>query len=189
VNLTVGSRWFNEFRINFSEQSGASLGELDTHDGAVVPDTGLLYPSAATPDTDTIGIQVGPASSRASYFTGPIANNRQRQFHIVDSMNATMGKHLVKFGGDYRVTSPTRAPGELGLTRIFSTAADVRNGVVSSFSSALNAPIGTTTIPRMPSPTVRIVNTHQPVVPSPSTASAAPKAATTRATRRLPWKE
>ncbi len=140
LNLIAGSRWLNEFRINFSEQSGASVGELDTHDGAIVPDTGLLYPSAATPDTDTIGISVGPATSRASYFTGQIANNRQRQIHIVDSMNATMGRHLLKFGGDYRVTSPTRAPGELGLSMIFASAADVRNGVVSIFGSALNGP-------------------------------------------------
>jgi hypothetical protein len=140
ANVIVGSRWLNELRVNFSEQAAHTVAGIDDHDGAIVPALGVLYPDSAFPETDTIGVQVGPASSRGSYFVGPTANNRQRQIQIVDSMNATIGNHMVKVGGDYRMSSPTRAPAELAISMIFSSPADIRNGLVTSMNNGFNAP-------------------------------------------------
>lgn len=140
ANTVLGSRWLNETRFNFSEQSAEALSELDTLGGAIVPPSSALFPPSANPEIDLANLIVGPAGGRAAVAVGPTARNRQRQFQLVNTMNATLGNHLIKVGGDYRLTRPTRAPGELSLTLAFLTPADVRNGIASSVTNSLSAP-------------------------------------------------
>ena len=63
---------------------------------------------------------------------GPLANNLQRQFNLVDGVSAQQGGHALKFGLDYRRLSPDLAQPDYSISTGFSDIASATSLTPSS---------------------------------------------------------
>ena len=102
--LTVGtdmqftSRVLNALRANYSaQQSGLSFTQTTASGGVPVNSSLLLGGEAAASTFINFG-----TLDTFSYALGTDANNRTRQFNIVDDLSWIRGTHALRFGVDYR---------------------------------------------------------------------------------------
>jgi len=98
LNVAAGSLISNTLRGNYSTQLGSILFGMDSFGGAVPLNPGLLLGSLP-PGENEAGFL---AFDTTDYFLGPNSKNRTKQMDITDDLSISFGKHLIKFGGDYR---------------------------------------------------------------------------------------
>ncbi len=106
MNMLVTPRFSNSLRGNYSIQSANTINSLTSLGGAIPLDPVMLIGSLS--GTNTLG-------DFATFETpdlrvGPVARNRAKQLNFVDDLSVTIGKHQLKFGGDYRAVFTTTAP-------------------------------------------------------------------------------
>jgi len=133
--LTVGAVWaatprvVNDLRLNYSQNRAKSSDSLDTFGGAVVPSQTFLLPAQISSNSSAASFSVGRAGSVR---VGPLANNLQRQFNLVDGVSAQQGGHALKFGLDYRRLSPDLAQPDYSISTGFSDIASATSLTPSS---------------------------------------------------------
>ncbi len=112
ATLSITPGITNDLRVNYSRNTGNEFSEIDDLGGATVPPEAQFFPSGRSSQTDRVGyfISTGAAGARTVLVLGPAAENRQRQFNLVDSLSLVRGSHLLKFGADYRLIFPVVAP-------------------------------------------------------------------------------
>jgi hypothetical protein len=127
ANEQISSRFYNSVRFNFSKQTAGESSVLDSFGGATPLNSAVLLPSpysasnglAAINPFDTDVLSVGRASE-----------NSETQFNILDDFSATVGKHQLKFGADYRRLSlkvaglPVEAIYVYRTTKSFASSGD-----------------------------------------------------------------
>ncbi len=113
--LTLGTNWLvlanlnNEFRFNYSHNSGSNRVKLDTFGGAVVPPDSILFPSPFSSAESQYTFAVFSLQG-GSWTLGKNASNIQRQINVIDNISLQKGTHSLKFGVDYRQLSPKFGP-------------------------------------------------------------------------------
>ncbi|HET6929228.1 MAG TPA: TonB-dependent receptor [Candidatus Acidoferrum sp.] len=108
VTNAVTSRLQNEFRLNYTSNFTKATDGLDNFGGAVPYDlagsqglpTGSAYIVAFALDFGGVGAELTQAQQ-----TG-----LQRQWNAVDTAGISFGRHVLKFGVDYRRLSPKQEP-------------------------------------------------------------------------------
>ncbi len=100
----------NEFRLGYDRNDAANVGAIDGFGGASPIDLAAAmgtnvaktsYPSIEL-DADNIG---------STLLSVPNSSNIGRQWNLVDTLSASMGRHQLKLGVDYRrIKSPLRPP-------------------------------------------------------------------------------
>ena len=106
VNMLLNTQMSNALRANYSAQkSGSGFSQNST--GGAVPINPQLLLSNLPPQTSFGSFQT---SDTAEYFVGSNAENRTRQWNIVDDFSWTVGLHLLKFGADYRTVYLNERP-------------------------------------------------------------------------------
>ncbi len=126
ATAALSSHVTGDLRFNWSRVRGETALALDDFGGARVPDTSLLFPAFARPDTS--GFQVTLRGGLNSGFgVGKNVNNRQRQLNLVGNLSVVRGVHELKFGFDYRRLTPVYSPLNYSQSVVFGDA--VRNGV------------------------------------------------------------
>jgi len=130
ADLAVSPRLFNEIRFNYSQQRGAAEVVSDSFGDAVVPPKSTVYPVTFNPQTDLIQASFSaPGAAAVVFYQGVEAENRQRQFQVIDTASALVGAHSIKFGGDWRMLQPQRASFGAQLLYFFRSIADIQNGI------------------------------------------------------------
>lgn len=122
----LGPRVNGDLRFNLSGVRGETALALDDFGGARVPDSSLLFPAFARPETS--GFQVTLRGGLNSGFgVGKNVNNRQRQLNLVGNLSVVRGAHELKFGFDYRRLTPIYGPLSYSQSVVFGNAS--ANGV------------------------------------------------------------
>jgi Carboxypeptidase regulatory-like domain/TonB dependent receptor/TonB-dependent Receptor Plug Domain len=98
ANFVPSERVANITRVNLSQQSAHLSATLDNFGGASLPPASELL-SGLSPGHDVAGFF---AIGTNLYQSGPLANNRSRQFNVVDDLSIASGVHQMRLGGDYR---------------------------------------------------------------------------------------
>lgn len=134
--LTSGLDWLlspsltNEFRFNYSRNSGASSDVLDDFSGAVAPPDSAFFPSGfASPATSSFLLQV---ADLPLYSVGRTIANTQRQINLTDGFTILHGKHQIKIGADYRRLFPKIEPFDYSQSVFFPDVFQFGAGQVSS---------------------------------------------------------
>ncbi len=122
----------NDFRFNWSRNSGKSSFEFDGFGGASIPsDSVLLPPFTSSQDAQLNFFLLDAFATGSTFIYGRLLDNLQRQLNVVDSVSSVAGKHQLKFGVDYRRLSPVIAPRTYVQNINFTSIAQTVTGVVS----------------------------------------------------------
>jgi Carboxypeptidase regulatory-like domain len=133
---------FDEFRFNYSSSHASSVGTLTSVGGAVpYPPSLLLPPQYLTPGELTsptfyLYLTGTACCQPLEYLTSVF---EQHQFNLVDSLSWTIGKHVFKFGVDYRRLSPLLNNTGYYTYAAIGTIAGVENGVADDGVGAQSA--------------------------------------------------
>ncbi len=142
--LTFGStmifsvRLNNELRFNYSSNKGENTAVQDQTGGAVPVSSSALVSGYS--GNGLIGGNAGFQFPGLNFFPDVTnvgeAKSDNRQINLVDNLSVFAGAHHLKFGADYRRLTPLYGPRTYYQQMVFSSEADIRNGVVSSLSIA-----------------------------------------------------
>ena len=130
--LTLGSAWVitntltNDFRFNYSKTNASSHFTLDDFGGAT-PLSSLPSPAPFTEENSSLVFRVFSLAS-GGLESGALANNRQRQFNVVDSVAWQKGSHSFKVGGDFRRLTPFFGAIEYSQQAYFSDLPSAASG-------------------------------------------------------------
>ena len=105
ADILVAPTKVNDFRANWSRNTGTRSTSLTDFHGSEIPPTYVLFPSASPyrPDKG----QALVAFSGEEVREGTFDSNAQRQLNFVDTFSWALGVHQLKFGVDYRRLSPS----------------------------------------------------------------------------------
>lgn len=124
----LSPRLSNDLRVNYSRAKTRSIFKLDDVGGSIVPSDAALFPPFANSATGFSWVQIGSVA----YIQGLNAENRQRQFNVVDNLSWTVGAHALKFGVDYRQLNPVNEGGRYLRFIFFDNVSQALAGVISS---------------------------------------------------------
>ena len=136
VSMILSNQTSNSLRGNYSTQTFNQVYSIDSFAGSVPPGASTLLGGLPASETYAYFFPFGTALA----ITGHYGQNQTRQLNFLDDFSATQGKHLLKFGGDYRgIFLDARPP----FHKVFQTAPNV-----AAFLSTGQVSLGTqTTIP------------------------------------------
>ncbi|HSY64889.1 MAG TPA: TonB-dependent receptor, partial [Terriglobales bacterium] len=99
----------NDFRVNWSRNTGTYINALTNFHGAVVPPISVLFPQSSPfrPDKGQAVFFLPNGNGDMEVREGALYSNVQRQFNLVDTFAWAIGVHQLKFGIDYRRLTPT----------------------------------------------------------------------------------
>ena len=136
LTVLVTPRTLNEFRANWSRQTGGLFSHMDSFYGAVPPPASALYPPTyssndqfvfGTPDFEEVR-------------TGNQFAHVQRQWNFVDTFSVVADTHQFKFGFDFRRLSPSSGFFNSFLVSDFSYA-DLQAGIADDVFQSSEANI------------------------------------------------
>lgn len=110
--LTIGatsiftSSISNDFHFNYSRYKGASIFRLDNLGGAMPPPDSILFPPFASSNDSAFTVFFGSIG----FTVGRISDNKQHQINLLDNLSVVKASHVLKFGVDYRLLTPSYAP-------------------------------------------------------------------------------
>lgn len=122
----------NDFRANWSYNTGNVFTDQSFEDGANPPSLRALLPNIA-PAASLVFVTL-PGS--VNYTLGTSFANRQKQLNFVDGLTWTTGNHTFKFGADWRRLNPEYAPKEYSLNVTMSTMTNLVNGLATGSVAA-----------------------------------------------------
>jgi outer membrane receptor protein involved in Fe transport len=128
----------NDFRANWSRNTGSVVHSLTNFHGAVVPPNSVLFPASTPyrPRTGQALVFFPDGGGDAEVRAGTLAANVERQLNFVDTFSWTVGVHQFKFGIDYRRINPTSGQSD-GWFAIPSSYASIVAGTADiAFPSA-----------------------------------------------------
>jgi len=124
VTATLSPTLVNDFRGNWSRQTGSNGSTNEAIYGAVNPPLSQVVPPGITSV-----IYVPTYNTYAGPGWGQYSIDKRRQLNFVDTLSKTVGSHQLKFGADYRRMNPTQLSGG-GLYVQASSWQSVLNGTV-----------------------------------------------------------
>ncbi len=137
VTMSITPHIVNDFRANYSRNTGTSFNALDNFGGSVpIPDS-AAFPTPFSSQDSRFGFFAGPAN----FLVGKGTDNLQRQINLVDTLSIVAGAHQWKFGIDYRRIFPIISPLTYQQQVIFSSVNATLTGrastvVILSFPNA-----------------------------------------------------
>ena len=124
ITITLGATFLfspklnNEFRANYSRNSGEVLNVMDNFGGGVPPSRSVLFPSFAPVESRSVFAILGGTNS--SYAVGNTADNVQSQVNLLDTLSWITDSHELKFGVDYRRLTPRFHASDYSLNPVFT---------------------------------------------------------------------
>ena len=144
--LTAGANWLisptmnNEFRFNWSRQSGRTSLYIDNFGGAV-PLTTSILPSSVPQQDSFFGLFIINTAT-TSLSLGRNGEGTQGQLNFVDNFSLSRGSHHLQFGVDHRYLFPSAFSRQADLQYLFSTQADVLASRISTiFTASRKSPV------------------------------------------------
>lgn len=148
-NYTLGltaqfsNKLSNELRVGYARSDSSESGALDNYGGATPID--LAAAMGAGSFTQVLPVVALQFSGIGSSTLAPYnAQNKSRQWNVVDSTSLLLGTHSIKWGIDYRHLKSVIAPAPIEPYAIFTTAQQLLTGAPATpyvFSYAHATPI------------------------------------------------
>jgi hypothetical protein len=107
ATVLLASTRANDFRANWSRNTGTYINSLSNFHGGEAPSTSVLFPPSSSYRPDTGQALVSFSFSFEEVREGTNYFNVQRQLNFVDTFSWAVGVHQFKFGIDYRRLNPT----------------------------------------------------------------------------------
>jgi hypothetical protein len=107
VTMMLAPTRVNDFRANWSRNTGSFVNSLTNFHGAVVPSNSVLFPSSTPYTFGTSQALVIFPGNEMEVRAGTDAANVERQLNFVDTFTWAVAAHELKFGIDYRRLNPT----------------------------------------------------------------------------------
>lgn len=128
----------NQLNFNYSTSDGISNTEIQPVNGAVVPTTAQLFGGSAPAGAKT-------TFANWSFFSNSYPNtfnlaagdqtmNTTRSLNATDNVSWFRGKHMLKFGADFRRLSPQLAPKDYNLSVSANTLNSLETSTMDSVS-------------------------------------------------------
>ncbi|MBZ5534072.1 MAG: TonB-dependent receptor [Acidobacteriia bacterium] len=148
-SATIGFAWLarpnltEDVRFNWTRVSGAGSFQLDNFAGADPSGVQALLPSPFTTNDSEEVVALDLNGQNPILTVGRILSNVQHQMNIVDNVALQAGRHLMKFGLDYRRLTPQTSPAAYTQLAEFATiqsalTANATIGVIQA-RAAVNA--------------------------------------------------
>ena len=132
----------DDFRANWSRNTGGQITVLDGFHGAVPPPDSAMYPSGYSSKTgEFLFIPPLPLDTDAEVRNGPLDANVEKQFNFIDNFSLTARAHQLKFGADFRHLNPTTNGNQYGLDIEANSYASLQAGTVDSVFTISGTPI------------------------------------------------
>lgn len=132
VTMTIGStqiltpRLTNDFRVNYSRNSGGNVWSIDEFGGAAPPSDSILFPPFASRSNSFF---VFTLIEDLGFIVGKNARNLQRQINVVDNLATVTGSHQPKVGVDFRHLSPILDTAEYDQEAFFQDVPKALTGI------------------------------------------------------------
>jgi hypothetical protein len=134
----ISNRVDNEFRLNYSSSSSSLVQSIDNFGGAQAVD--LAHLQGLNPASNayfvTVGLSFGNDSSTLQQ---GVASTVQRQWNLTDSLSLSTGRHIMRFGIDYRRLASLLGAGGNQVGYFFFSANDVQTNNPAFVSAANTA--------------------------------------------------
>jgi hypothetical protein len=126
LDETITQHAINELRFNYSLSHGQSFLTMDNFAGAAAPPDSVLFPSDQSSSNGFLAFFGDFNPFGLKYYVGKIADNRQHQINVTDSLSWSARSHRVKFGVDYRRLNPEEGSLTYQLEYVFGSLANVQ---------------------------------------------------------------
>ena len=127
-----------DFRANWSRNTGGQITVLDGFHGAVPPPDSAMYPSGYSSKTgEFLFIPPLPLDTDAEVRNGPLDANVEKQFNFIDNFSLTARAHQLKFGAPS--TSNRMRPTAISMVLILRRTATLVCRPAPSIPSSLSA--------------------------------------------------
>jgi hypothetical protein len=114
----------NQFRIGRAENTASGSSSLDSFGGAVPVDLAGAFGVTASPEASPAFVIYLPGVGESFLGIGS-SKNESHQWNVVDVADYSLGKHLLKFGADYRRITSTLTPATPNLEGFYESAQSV----------------------------------------------------------------
>jgi hypothetical protein len=114
----------NQLRIGRAENAASGRSRLDSFGGAVPVDLAGAFGLTASPEASPAFVIYLPGVGESFLGIGG-SKNESHQWNVVDVADYSLGKHLLKFGADYRRITSTLTPGTPNLEGFYESAQSV----------------------------------------------------------------
>ena len=122
-----------DFRANWSRNTGGHTTVLDGFHGAVPPPDSALYPPGYSSQTSQfLFVPPLPIDTNAEVRSGPQEANAQKQLNFIDNFSLTARAHQLKFGADFRHLNPATNSNAYDLLIEADTYASLQAGTLDS---------------------------------------------------------
>ena len=132
----------NQLNLNYSASDGTSNTEIQPVNGAVPPTLAQLFGGKLpTGGKTTFASWSFFSSSYPNTFNlavGDQTQNAMRSLNITDNLSWSKGKHMLKFGADFRRLSPRLAPKDYNLSVSVKDLTSLETNVMNSVSVSGN---------------------------------------------------
>lgn len=123
LDLQFSPHTTDSLRTNFSVQHGRTLSFLDNFGGAQPPPVSDLFPTPLDPGKGFVSFNIIQLS-QTLYSSGAQGDNRTTQINLVDDVTHVVGRHQLKFGGDFRRVRLSTGGFNPGLSHLVFSLAD-----------------------------------------------------------------
>jgi hypothetical protein len=145
-SATVGATFastsgiLNDFRANWSRNTGGHTTVLEAFHGAVPPPDSAMYPPGNSSSTSQF-VFVPPFATAGEVRSGPQEANVQQQLNFVDNLSVTVGRHQLKFGADFRHLNPSTHSNNYDLLVIANSYSSLQAGIADTVNTVGGSPI------------------------------------------------
>jgi hypothetical protein len=115
----------NQLRIGRAENTAAVVSTLDSFGGAASVDLAGAFGLTAFPESSP-GFFIYLPGVGGSFLGRGSSSNESHQWNVVDVVDYSLGKHLLKFGADYRRISSSLTPGTPNVEAFYQSAQSVQ---------------------------------------------------------------
>jgi hypothetical protein len=123
----------DDFRANWSRNTGGQTTVLDSFHGAVPPPDSAMYPPGYSSQTGQfLFLPPLPLDTDAGVRNGPLDANVQKQLNFIDNFSLTAGAHQLKFGADFRHLNPVTNQNDYDLDIQADSYASLQAGTIDS---------------------------------------------------------
>jgi hypothetical protein len=129
----------NDFRANWSRNTGGHVTVPDNFHGAVPPPESAMYPPGYS--TKTGQFVFVASTSDGEVRNGPQEANVQKQLNFIDNFSMTVGAHQLKFGADFRHLTPAINSNQYSLLVIANSYSSLQSGIADTVNPGGGAPI------------------------------------------------
>jgi carboxypeptidase family protein len=135
LSSTFTNRLNNEFRVNYSTNASADRFHLVSAGGSTPVDLQKLA-GLGPGSIVNVELNFGPYDISPAQFS---ETGTQKQWNFVDTVSYSLGRHQIKFGGDYRRLTPAAIPFNPDLLYSYSSENSVQTNTTDFMLAAVFA--------------------------------------------------